>query len=56
MACTPVPLRDTVAQSVKERMMSEAFVRPDTAAFLAFLNSQEGPKMHEIPLADARET
>ncbi|MBK8630661.1 MAG: alpha/beta hydrolase [Sphingomonadales bacterium] len=34
--------------------MSEAFVRPDTAAFLAFLNSQEGPKMHEIPLADAR--
>jgi acetyl esterase len=35
-------------------MMSEAFVRPDTAAFLAFLNGQQGPKMHEIPLADAR--
>lgn len=34
--------------------MSEAFVRPDTAAFLAFLNAQTGPKMHEIPLADAR--
>lgn len=34
--------------------MSAAFVRPDTAAFLAFLNGQQGPKMHEIPLADAR--
>jgi len=34
--------------------MSEPFVRPDTAAFLQFLNSQTGPKMHEIPVADAR--
>ncbi len=34
--------------------MTEPFVRPDTAAFLAFLNSQQGPKMHELPLADAR--
>lgn len=34
--------------------MSDAIVRPDTAAFLAFLNAQTGPKMHEIPLADAR--
>lgn len=34
--------------------MSDPFVRPDTAAFLQFLNSQTGPKMHEIPVADAR--
>jgi acetyl esterase len=34
--------------------MTEHFVRPDTAAFLQFLNSQTGPKMHEIPVADAR--
>lgn len=34
--------------------MSTAIVRPDTAGFLAFLNAQTGPKMHEIPLADAR--
>ena len=34
--------------------MSEHFVRPDTAAFLQFLNSQTGPKMHEIPVTDAR--
>ncbi len=31
------------------------FTRPDVAAFLAFLNSQEGPKMEELPPADARE-
>ena len=30
------------------------FVRPDTAAFLAFLNAQDGPKMHEVSPADAR--
>ncbi len=30
------------------------FVRPDTAAFLSFLNAQEGPKMHEMSPADAR--
>ncbi len=34
--------------------MSDPFVRPDTAAFLQFLNSQTGPKIHEIPVADAR--
>lgn len=34
--------------------MSEPFVRPDTAAFLQFLNAQTGPKMHEIPVAEAR--
>jgi len=34
--------------------MTEHFVRPDTAAFLQFLNAQTGPKMHEIPVADAR--
>lgn len=31
------------------------FVRPDTAAFLAFLNAQDGPKMEEMPAAGARE-
>ena len=25
------------------------YVRPDVAAFLAFLNAQEGPKMEEMP-------
>jgi acetyl esterase len=30
------------------------FVRPDTAAFLAFLNAQDGPKTHEVSPADAR--
>jgi len=32
-----------------------AYVRPDVAAFLAFLNAQEGPKMEELPPAAARE-
>lgn len=30
------------------------YVRPDTAAFLAFLNAQAGPKMHQVSPADAR--
>ncbi len=34
--------------------MAEHFVRPDVAAFLQFLNSQPGPKMQELPVADAR--
>lgn len=34
--------------------MSEPYVRPDTAAFLQFLNAQPGPKMEEVPVADAR--
>jgi acetyl esterase len=34
--------------------MSDHFVRPDTVAFLTFLNGQDGPAMHEIPIADAR--
>ena len=34
--------------------MSDPFVRPDTSAFLTFLNSQDGPAMHELPIADAR--
>ena len=35
--------------------MSEPYVRPDTAAFLQFLNAQPGPKMQEVPVADARQ-
>ena len=31
------------------------FTRPDVAAFLAFLNAQEGPKMEELPPEGARE-
>jgi acetyl esterase len=31
------------------------FVRPDVQAFLAFLNAQEGPKMHELSPAEARQ-
>ena len=34
--------------------MSQPFVRPDVAAFLQFLAAQPGPKMTELPLADAR--
>lgn len=34
--------------------MTEPYVRPDTAAFLAFLNAQPGPKMQELPVAEAR--
>jgi len=36
--------------------MTEHFVRPDVAGFLAFLNGQEGPKLHELPIADGRAT
>lgn len=31
------------------------YTRPDVAAFLAFLNAQEGPKMEELPPEGARE-
>jgi acetyl esterase len=34
--------------------MSNPYVRPDTAAFLGFVNAQPGPKMHEVSAADAR--
>jgi acetyl esterase len=34
--------------------VTQAYVRPDTAAFLAFLNAQPGPAMENLPLADAR--
>lgn len=30
-------------------------VRPDVAAFLAFLNAQEGPKLHELSPVEARQ-
>lgn len=36
-------------------MSDTPFVRPDVAAFLAFLNAQEGPKMSEVDTAQARE-
>lgn len=34
--------------------MTEHYVRPDTQAFLDFVNAQPGPKMHELGPADAR--
>ncbi len=34
--------------------MSDPYVRPDTAALLAFLNAQPGPQMEELPVADGR--
>ncbi len=34
--------------------MSDPYVRPDTSAFLEFVNAQPGPKMHEVSAADAR--
>lgn len=36
-------------------MTDTPFVRPDVAAFLAFLNAQEGPKMNEVSPDEARE-
>ncbi len=30
------------------------YVRPDVAGFLAFINAQEGPKMHELSAPEAR--
>jgi acetyl esterase len=35
--------------------MSDPYVRPDVAAFLAFVNGAPGPKMHEVSPADARQ-
>ncbi len=35
--------------------MTDHFIRADTKAFLAFLNSQPGPKTHEVPPPEARE-
>ena len=35
--------------------MTEAFVRPDTAQFLAFINNAPGPQMHELSPEDARQ-
>ena len=34
--------------------MTEAFVRPDVAAFLQFLNNAPGPKLYELSAPDAR--
>jgi acetyl esterase len=34
--------------------LSDPFVRPDVAGFLAFVNSTPGPKMHEIAVSEAR--
>jgi acetyl esterase len=34
--------------------MPETHVRPDVAAFLTFLNTAPGPKMHELSAVDAR--
>jgi acetyl esterase len=35
--------------------MTAPYVRPDTAAFLQFLNSAPGPQMYEVSAAEARE-
>ncbi len=35
--------------------MTDHFVRPDVAAFLAYLNSVPGPKVHEVDPVSARE-
>lgn len=36
--------------------MPDPFIRPDVRAFLAYLNSMPGPKMHEMNAPTARET
>jgi acetyl esterase len=38
-----------------EKPMTAHFTRPDVAMFLAYLNSVEGPKMHEVPAPEARQ-
>jgi acetyl esterase len=35
--------------------MSDHYVRPDVSGFLAFLNSQPGPKTHEVSAPEARQ-
>lgn len=35
-------------------MANTPYVRPDVQQFLAFLNAQPGPKMHELPASDGR--
>jgi acetyl esterase len=35
--------------------MTDIFIRPDVATFLAFLNNQPGPKTHEMPPEAARQ-
>lgn len=35
--------------------MTQAYTRPDTKAFLTYLNAMPGPRMHELPPADARQ-
>jgi acetyl esterase len=37
-----------------ETVMTPPFIRPDTAALLAFMNAQNGPEMRDMPLTDAR--
>lgn len=39
-----------------ERRVTEPYVRPDVAGFLAFLNNLPGPKMHQLEAPAARAT
>lgn len=39
----------------QESVVTEFYTRPDTEAFLAFLNAQPGPKLHELPPPEARQ-
>ena len=41
-------------RSPSSTMAEQPYVRPDVSAFLAFLNAQEGPKMHELPAESGR--
>ena len=41
-------------ENAAENDAGALFVRPDVTAFLRYLNSVPGPKMHELPPAEAR--
>jgi hypothetical protein len=42
------------ANEDRREIMSNHFVRPDVQALLDMLNSQPGPKMHELSATEAR--
>ncbi|WP_019516876.1 alpha/beta hydrolase [Sphingomonas sp. Mn802worker] len=47
-------MTDTIIDRPADAVAAEPFVRPDVRAFLAYLNSVPGPKMHERTPGEAR--
>ena len=42
------------ATTIEPPVQTGHYTRPDVRGFLDFLNSVEGPQMHEMPLDEAR--